>query len=334
MIRPPAPPVVRPAQNSGPPLIPGEPAPPPVPGPDPFDPGPFAPETLSPLPTPGLSPSTAGTIVVGDKDAADRWNAMVERFRAADMEAQARAITNNDGIFYRSAPLGWEAAGRYVRVPARGDQPETVLWQLDPTARPLTPTGTLPIPSEVLDERGARRQLFNMDLTTQELVKSQLLQTGLITREQLGPSGVRFLSEPIQKAWIELVGIAQSNGFQPQSFLSEAARSGIRFRPDTTPRAPAIRVSDPDDIKQAANAIAQREIGRRLTPEELDFVVQPYQQREAQAQRRMLGGGTVAQAPSIDTFTTGVIEEQAEEEQALYSLGATLDNFMGMLGGR
>lgn len=329
MIRPPAPPIVRPATGAEPPLVPGEPSPAPIPPPDPFDPGEFPPTTVSPLPAPGLSPVTAGNIVVSGSDAAERWNRIVERLRQAELDAQARAIANQEGIFYRAAPLGWEAAGRYVRVPAAGDRPETVLWQLDPSAAPPG----ISAPRQAYDERGARRALFEMDLTTQELVKAQLLQTGLISPNQIGPSGVRFLSEPIQQAWLTLTGIAQSNGFEPLNFLSEASRAGIRFRPDTTPRAPTIRVPNADDIKQTANAVAQREIGRRLTPEELDLVVEPYQQKYAQAQRRMLGGGTVAEAPSVSTFTEGVIADQAAEEQELYALGGVLNSFMGMLGG-
>lgn len=334
MIRPPAAPRTRPGFDDGV-IVPGEPPLPPRPPAQDFDPGPTAPTPLQPMPTPSVVPSTAGTMQrPGGGAPGDIWNDMIQLFRRFDEEQQARVIANERGIFYRSAPLGWEGAGRYVRVPEQGDRPETVLWQLLPDQRPMGPEGPIEIPGRALDEQGAKRRLFNMDLTMQELVKSQLAQVGLLGANDVGPDGVMFLSDKIYNAWLELVGIAQSNGFEPESFLGNAVREGIRFRSDRTAAAPTIRVSDPDDIKQAANSIAQREIGRRLTPEELDLVVQPYQREEAQAQRRMLGGGTVAQAPGIDPFTTGVIAEQAGEEQALYSLGATLDDFMGMLGGR
>lgn len=315
--------------------IPGEPEEPVIPDTEDFSPE-LMPSTLTPETLERLQPSTSGTRYVGGTAAQDRWNRFVEAAREEADEYKSRAIENADGIFYKFAPLGWEDAGQYVQIPMEalpeGAQPE-VLWKLDPTAAPTTPTGESAIGMPVMQENQALKQFFMMSPTEQALIKSKLVQVGLLKAEDVGPAGVRFINDTIRSSWLNLVSIAQYNGRNTLEMLTTSVLEGTKFGSVQPARAPTIQIPSSDEVKQAANALAQREIGRRLTVEELDMVVKPYQQRYAQDARRAMGGGTVETPPSVGTFTEGVIGEEIAEEQELYSLGGTLDSFMGILGG-
>jgi hypothetical protein len=283
-----------------------------------------------------LQPTGVGRIFPGNNEQTKLFNNIIKASREEIDRVASRAIENDQGIFYPSEPLGWGAAGRFVTVERRTDAGELepiTLWKLDPFAFEDVGIDTA-VSRPVMTEDQARRNLFALSPTEQALVKSKLVKVGLLKENETGPAGMKFLDEKIMSRWTTLVGLAQLNFQDPISFLTDSVNEGRRFSPEGAPSAPTIPVPSSADVRQAANALAQREIGRRLTDEELDLVVQPYQRKYAQQQQRSLGGGVVERPPSVEAFTEGVISEEAEEEQALYSLGNTLDSFMGMLGGR
>lgn len=332
MIRPPS------ARN-----IPGLP---PIPGEPPVEDVPkkgfvapvVPPPTLSPEALEALKPSNFGVrSVLPGGEAADRFQKIISAANDEANKAAAVAVSNVDGIFYRDAPVGWEDAGQAVVIQGTFDPRtgrEQVLFQIDPTAIPRSPDDETSIGLPVMNQSQALKQLFMLSPTDQAIIKSKLVQVGLLAPNSVGPSGVRFIDDTIRKAWLDMVGLAQVNGRNTLEMLTTGYNEGLRFGPpEAVASAPTISVPSSDDIKRIANALSQREIGRRLTVEELDLVVKPYQQKYAQQQRRSLGGGTVEVPPSVESFTEGVIGEQAAEEQGLYSLGSTLSSFMGMLGG-
>jgi hypothetical protein len=282
-----------------------------------------------------LQPTGIGRLRVRPNTQSELYNNVIRAARTEIDRVASKAVISNEGIFYPSEPLGWGDAGRFVTVPRRtetGELQEVTLWKLDPFAFDDTGIDTVTA-RPVMTEEQAKRNLFSLSPTEQALIKSKLVKVGLLKQNETGPSGIRFLDEKIMSRWTTLVGLAQLNRQDPISFLTDSVNEGRRFSPEGAPSAPTIPVPSSADVRQAANALAQREIGRRLTDEELDLVVQPYQRKYAQQQRRSLGGGVVERPPSVEAFTEGVISEEVEEEQALYSLGNTLDSFMGMLGG-
>jgi hypothetical protein len=314
--------------------VPGEPIPPAI-SPSEIQPIPDPLQEMRPEALRRLQPTGVGRIFPANNLQTELFNNIITAAREEIDRVASRAIENDQGIFYPSEPLGWGDAGRYVTVPRRTDTGELepiTLWQLDPFAFADVGIDTATSRPRMTEEQ-ARRNLFSLSITEQELIKSKLVKVGLLKENQTGPAGMRFLDDTIMGAWTKVVGLSQLNLTDPISFLTDSVNEGRRFSLEGAPSAPTIPVPSSADVRQAANALAQREIGRRLTDEELDLVVQPYQRKYAQQQRRSLGGGVVETPPSVEAFTEGVISEEAEEEQALYSLGNTLDSFMGMLGG-
>jgi hypothetical protein len=142
------------------------------------------------------------------------------------------------------------------------------------------------------------------------------------------------LDSKIFQAFRNAVDVAQSNDMKPGAFLEFMVNTGGTVSPAQPARvSPAIRLTSAEDLKQVANSVAQRQIGRRLEDEELDRFAQAYQQTEAQFQRRLMGGGTVTSPPSIDVAAQEMVQQERPEEADLYSLGSTLDTFTQMLGG-
>jgi hypothetical protein len=188
----------------------------------------------------------------------------------------------------------------------------------------------------VYSEDGADRLLRNIASNVNDLaiLKSQLIKTGFLSPQDAGPLDIVYLDSKIFQAFRNAVDVAQSNDMKPGAFLEFMVNTGGTVSPAQPARiSPAIRLTSAEDLKQVANSVAQRQIGRRLEDEELDRFAQAYQQTEAQFQRRLMGGGTVTAPPSIDVAAQEMVQQERPEEADLYSLGSTLDTFTQMLGG-
>lgn len=78
--------------------------------------------------------------------------------------------------------------------------------------------------------------------------------------------------------------------------------------------APRYRVSNPDDLKYVFKRVAMETIGRSFSDQEAAQAVQAYQQQEIAAQRAMMGGGVVTEAPSADIFAQKYAQQIAPTE--------------------
>jgi hypothetical protein len=215
-------------------------------------------------------------------------------------------------------------------IPGLGSREmQDLLSQYGPSSKFIGPN------DPVYSEDGADRLLRNIAGNVNDLamLKSKLIKTGFLTPTEAGPLDIVYLDEKIFKEFRNAVDVAQSNDMKIDAFLDDMVSRGGRVTPAKPERAPTIRLTSAEDLKQVANSVAQRQIGRRLEDEELDKFAQAYQQTEAQFQRRLLGGGTVTAPPSIDVAAQQMVEQERPEEADLYSLGSTLDTFTQMLGG-
>lgn len=98
--------------------------------------------------------------------------------------------------------------------------------------------------------------------------------------------------------------------------------------------APRYRVSSSDDLKVVFKQVAQNTIGRGFTDEEAARAVQAYQNLEVQAQRAMMGGGIVEQAPSADVFAQGFAQQIAPTEANGYKFLGIMNRIFNATGGQ
>jgi hypothetical protein len=188
----------------------------------------------------------------------------------------------------------------------------------------------------VYSAEGADRLLRDIASNPMNLarLKTQLIQTGFLTPQEAGPLDIVYLDDTIFRRFRDAVQVAQSNDMKVGSFLEWMTSTGASVAPAAPARAATpIRLTSAEDLKQVANTVAQRQIGRRLEDDELERFAQAYQQTEAQFQRNLSGGGTFESPPTAATAAEAMVREERPEEVDLYSLGTTLDTFTQMLGG-
>lgn len=189
---------------------------------------------------------------------------------------------------------------------------------------------------DVYGEEDADRLLKGIASNVNDLaiLKSNLVKTGFLLPKDTGPLNFVYLDDKIFDAFRRLVDVAQSNDMKYDSWLNNMVDRGMSVSPSEPSRTFApIRVTSSEDLRQIANGVAQRQIGRRLEDNELENFSQAYQSLETQFQRRMMGGGVVESPPDPGVMAERMIGEELSTETDLYSLGSTLDTFTKLLGG-
>lgn len=94
-----------------------------------------------------------------------------------------------------------------------------------------------------------------------------------------------------------------------------------------------VSYSDPDEIGEAANSIAQQEIGRDLDEDEIAEMVNLYHGREADYQQAA-GAGLSATSPDITGAVRAFIKKKLEEEQGMMKEGQLAMAAFQLLSGR
>ena len=91
---------------------------------------------------------------------------------------------------------------------------------------------------------------------------------------------------------------------------------------------PTFRLNDPDTLKKAFEGGAQTALGRTLSPEEMNKLVNSFNQLDMNYQRAAAGGGgTITQAPNAEVFAETQAEKMAPVEAESYDYM----NYMGAL---
>jgi hypothetical protein len=95
----------------------------------------------------------------------------------------------------------------------------------------------------------------------------------------------------------------------------------------------SYRVTNPLDLRSVFRKAAQDTLGRGDVPQEqLDRMVNAYQQAERSYQQKAVAGGTVTQAPSPTTFAEQQIETQNPDEATAYKFAEYAQVFEKLLG--
>lgn len=98
---------------------------------------------------------------------------------------------------------------------------------------------------------------------------------------------------------------------------------------------PRFRVSAAEDLKVVANQVAKQTLGREFTTDEAAKFVSAYQQREVQAQKAAMSGGTYSEAPAADVMAQQFAQQVAPSEANGYKfLGLMNRIFSATTGGR
>jgi hypothetical protein len=152
-------------------------------------------------------------------------------------------------------------------------------------------------------------------LATEDRARLQLAlrDAGLYTKNERFQLGV--WDQNTRTAYKRLLEYANGAGLDWQAALQDYAAAKEQMG-DTAGegRAPlTVKVSNPADIRKAADAAAQGALGRRLRPDEIDKLVTAYQTLEKDEQTKAYGlaetGGTMTAAPDPGVF----LENKARE---------------------
>lgn len=93
------------------------------------------------------------------------------------------------------------------------------------------------------------------------------------------------------------------------------------------------RVTNPTDLRAVFRKAAQDTLGRADLPaEQVDRMINAYQQSERSYQQKAAAGGTVTQAPSASTFGAERIEQQNPDEATAYKFAQFAQVFEKLLG--
>jgi hypothetical protein len=282
-----------------------------------------------------------------------------------NIDAQRGAPTMVRGrTFYRAAPLGLEGAGFTFRVPTGQTDPLTgqpiieTFFELDPTKLPAgsyeraaerTGRAVEALGGEALgvgrqrerflyDKDGADAYLFSLSNDQINLLKASMVATGLLTDEEAGSYNIRDLdSNPkIRNQWYRAVAVAQANGEDPYGFLLNMVRNGDMFSTTRQSQRPAltVRLTNREDIREVANSVASRRIGRALTDQEIESFATAYQRMERDYQMQAAYGGEVEAPPQAQTAATTMLQSEFGDEYETFQMGNTLDTFRQILGGQ
>lgn len=133
---------------------------------------------------------------------------------------------------------------------------------------------------------------------------------------------------------------AQAMGYlvTPRGLLDEyAANAALNARGGSggggsAPIQP-IRLTSPDDIMAVIDKTAPEVIGRNLSADEKQKLVQAYQSAETGYQRAVYAGGTAAEAPNLGTFAEQEARRLHPEEADTFEKFTRVNDVMGLLFG-
>jgi hypothetical protein len=191
-----------------------------------------------------------------------------------------------------------------------------------------------------LTESDALRQLQMASVEQLAEIKNNLIASGYLDPDKAGVFSLKQITPAVEDGFLLLVYDAQSNDMRWSAFMNKMIQSGERASYGGSRGGGGgggggtIRLTNPDNLREIANQVAQQKIGRRLDDESLNRFVQAYQDAERQFQSAYLAGtAEITEAPTPDVFAQTQIGQMFESEEDLYSLGSTLDMFTQIVGG-
>lgn len=201
-------------------------------------------------------------------------------------------------------------------------------------------------PQEIIDlGRGDRYTTeadvfkFLNELSVNELAgyKNELVSMGLIAPNQRGLMQQKEINDEVWRASLRVAEAANENGYKFVPFIGRAVTSGYKFVPlkSTGPSIPPLRLTARDDIAYTANQIAAQRIGRSLNEVELDAFMTSYNDMERKFHNDYYSGrAEVSEAPQVASAAQTMVQTELQQEEETYRMGAYLDAFRQMMGGR
>lgn len=159
-------------------------------------------------------------------------------------------------------------------------------------------------------------QIQNWDPIKKKQLQTRLVNSGLLS----GDFRYGAWDEASAKAFGDLLGMANQSGNDwEQELYNYYNQQAMEVDPNTgqlKPKRPGggtlrerqplkVTYTDPNDLSRVANEVAEKRLGRRFTPDELNKFVATYQGREGEAQKQDwetgYSGGAVTKPPSVET---------------------------------
>jgi hypothetical protein len=180
-------------------------------------------------------------------------------------------------------------------------------------------------------------KVARMDLEQLNTLKNRLIQLDLLDPDDAGIFEYADRTPQTYDAFLTLVSKAQENGKNWVSFLDDALANNVSFG-RAKKRQPAaaqlIRLSSRDDLASVFNATAQRTVGRRLTEQEQQFLIDSYHQMERTFYRQAASGGDVEMVAAPETFGEEQLQQMQPEQYDVVGVGRQLENFRAIVLGQ
>lgn len=142
-------------------------------------------------------------------------------------------------------------------------------------------------------------------------------------------------------AYKELLTFANASGLTAEDALDQWVKLGIEAgrggRGGGRSRPLTIHLSDPDDIRRAADTVAILKTGRAATQEEAGRIVSGRLSQEAGFQRQAhataAAGGTVTEPPALETLAEQELQKTAGTEIDAHDVAIQFDRMLKFIGG-
>lgn len=233
--------------------------------------------------------------------------------------------------FLAQNPQLAELFNQEIRLSALGVPGTKVVDKTNPTRvlryegfQAVDPKSSQPIPPKYYD--GDNYQLATYGPERQAQIITQLQKAGYLTdKHKFGDP----LSKPIA-AFASLMAEANLTGQTWEAMLQFRQSNPVS---GTTGGLQTYRVSNPADLRSVFRKAAQSTLGRGDLPsEQVDRMVNAYQQAERGYQQQAAAGGTVTEAPSATTFAQERIEQKNPDEATAYKFAQYAQVFEKLLG--
>lgn len=153
------------------------------------------------------------------------------------------------------------------------------------------------------------------------------------------PTRIGLWGDPERSAQLEAVQYQQNRGLssldeayaQRAAIMQQAAATQRRSTSGGRGAAPLVRLTNPNDIRELADVVAQRKIGRKVSPEILDQII-----AGINAEERKVGGGssgTVVDPQSAETAVSTFLQTNMQGEYEATNVANTVNDFIDILGG-
>lgn len=169
-----------------------------------------------------------------------------------------------------------------------------------------------------------RKTYGSLDPAARKRLTESLISAGFLDPDYASDfsSNIAALTEAMDES--NVLGLELDNWLQQKASSSPRRTTGGATRTYST--------TNTQDLVRIVNQVAQDTIGRKLTDEEASRFAQQYQSQEVSFQKAAYGGGTVMQAPSLETSAMSFIQQARPKEEAGYKYLGYMNQLFDAIG--